>query len=346
MGVKKQNRILVFLNDPNKKHFLQICKEITVLLLLKKEIPKYYLKHFYKKEFKNYRNYLGTRHGNLIHNSKKLHKYEHTSLMANKLAFSLYCEKYLLNTPKLIGYNFRTSFFYNNTLEKINTKEDLSIFFIKAFNQSGLDELFIRPLSSLGGKGCFKLKKDDISLESEYNFVEVLKGSFLFTELINQHPEINAIHDKSINTIRLITYIDDNNNVHIIAGLMRFGIGDSVVDNAASGGFFIGINLKDGTLKEKGYRSMEYGGNEVREHPNSSFKLAGFKIPYFKEACELVIKAVQYIPNRFIGWDIALTPNGPILIEANENPDLHMTDVTYDGLLRNPHIKNLIDELD
>ena len=126
---------------------------------------------------------------------------------------------------------------------------------------------------------------------------------------------------------------------------MRFGIGDNVVDNASSGGFFVGIDLKDGSLREKGYYHMEYGGNEVKEHPDSLFKLGGFRIPFFQESCELVIKAVKHIPNRFIGWDIALTPNGPTLIEANENPNLHGIDVSYDGLLRNPYIKNLIDEL-
>jgi len=66
------------------------------------------------------------------------------------------------------------------------------------------------------------------------------------------------------------------------------------------------------------------------------------EIPFFQEACELARVATQRIPNGFIGWDIALTPTGPSVIEGNVNPDLFMSDVAYGGLLGNPHMLKVI----
>ena len=126
---------------------------------------------------------------------------------------------------------------------------------------------------------------------------------------------------------------------------MRFGVGNSPVDNASSGGFFVGINLNDGTLKSSGLFMLEYGGGKIHEHPNSGFKFEGFKIPYFKEACKEVVNAVKIIPDRFIGWDVAIAQNGPMIVEANWDPHIFLSDYAYGGLLKNQHIKNLIEEL-
>ena len=126
---------------------------------------------------------------------------------------------------------------------------------------------------------------------------------------------------------------------------MRFGIGKSYVDNASSGGILIGIDLDQGTLKEIGHLKMKFGGTEYRKHPDSNFVFAGFKIPYFNEVCELVIKGVQYLPDRYIGWDIAISHKGPVIIEANEYPNIFTSDTLYGGYLKHPLYKGIIDEV-
>ena len=68
-------------------------------------------------------------------------------------------------------------------------------------------------------------------------------------------------------------------------------------------------------------------------------------MPYFKEACEEVLKGIKIIPDRFIGWDVAITPNGPIIVEANTTPHLPSSDIAYGDLLQNQHIKKLLEEL-
>ena len=53
-------RIKIFIKDRNKKSTLLIIKEVFVLIKTKKEFPFYYFKYQYKKDVKNYLDYLST----------------------------------------------------------------------------------------------------------------------------------------------------------------------------------------------------------------------------------------------------------------------------------------------
>ncbi len=339
------SRIRVFIKDRNKKSFLKIIREIFILLITKKEIPFYYFKFLYRKDVKNYLDYLSTKEVVAIGSSQTLHKPEYKSLFNNKLIFALFCEKASINSPKLISHNFGSRFCFNNENEKITTKEALVLFFEKVFTSLDTEAIFFRPPSEYGGKGCFKITKEALISEINDRYETIINGRFVHTEIINQHEEINKIHSKSVNTIRIISLITSEGDIELICSFMRFGVGNSPVDNASSGGFFVGVNLDDGTLKPSGLYMLEYGGGDIYEHPDSGFKFEGFKIPYFEEACKEVINAVKVIPDRFIGWDIAITQNGPLIVEANWDPHIFLSDYAYGGLLKNEHIKKLVSDL-
>ena len=338
-------RIKIFIKDPNKKSFLKIIKEVFILVVTKKEIPFYYFKYLYRKDVKNYLDYFSIGEANAIGRSQLLHKPEYKSLLENKLFFALLSEKSPLNTPKLISYNLGNTFYYNNTVKQIYNKSDLVSFFEQVFTVNNLEGLFFRPPSEYGGKGVFKLTRTGLKNELDVRFDSLINGYYVHTKIIEQHKEINKIHDKSVNTLRIISLITSENHPEIISVFMRFGVGDSVIDNASSGGFFVGVNIDEGTLKDTGHYLSQYGGAKIKKHPDSGFIFEGFKVPYFKEACEEVLKGIMVIPNRFIGWDVAITPNGPIIVEANSSPHLQISNIVNGGLLKNPHIKKLLEEL-
>ena len=338
-------RIKIFIKDPNKKSFLKIIKEVFILVITKKEIPFYYFKYLYRKDVKNYLDYFSIGEANAIGSSQLLHKPEYKSLLENKLFFALLSEKSPLNTPKLISYNLGNTFYYNNTVKQIYNKSDLVSFFEQVFTVNNLEGLFFRPPSEYGGKGVFKLTRTGLKNELDVRFDSLINGYYVHTKIIEQHKEINKIHDKSVSTLRIISLITSENHPEIISVFMRFGVGDSVIDNASSGGFFVGVNIDEGTLKDTGHYLSQYGGAKIKKHPDSGFIFEGFKVPYFKEACEEVLKGIMVIPNRFIGWDVAITPNGPIIVEANSSPHLQISNIVNGGLLKNPHIKKLLEEL-
>ncbi|NNE76891.1 MAG: hypothetical protein HKN31_07435, partial [Pricia sp.] len=250
MHLKDPGRIKVFIKDPNKKNYLRIIKEVIVLWITKKELPMYYFKHLYKKEIKNYREYLGRAEIARIHKSKKLHKPEYTSILRNKLNFSLYCERNAIKTPRLISHNFGSTFFSSNISREISNLRELVNFYKNVFESNPVEAIFFRPLALNGGSGCFKLARDSFSQQLEKEYENLMDGDFTHTETIQQHHRINEMYSKSINTLRILTHFDKG-NVGIISSLMRVGVGGNIVDNASSGGLFVGIDQKSGTLKRK-----------------------------------------------------------------------------------------------
>ncbi|MCO4823021.1 MAG: hypothetical protein KC469_13200 [Flavobacteriaceae bacterium] len=337
-------RIKFFLKDPNKKSFIKMIKEVMTLMIIKKEIPFYYFKYLYRKDVENYLDYFSIGEANTIGRSPLMHKPEYKSLY-NKLFFALLCEKTPLNSPKLISYNLGNTFYHNNSIKQVYNKSELVSFFEQVFTENNIDGLFFRPPSDYGGKGCFKLTITSLTNELDAIFELLINGYYVHTKIIEQHKDINEIHDKSVNTLRIISLITSENCTEIISVFMRFGVGDGVIDNASSGGFFVGVNIDEGTLKDTGHYLSEYGAANIKKHPDSGFVFEGFKVPYFNEACEEILKGVKVIPDRFIGWDVAITPNGPIIVEANDLPHLQMSNIASGGLLKNPHIKKLLDEL-
>ncbi len=339
------NRIKVFFKDPNKKSFLKIIKEVTILAFTKKEIPFYYFKYLYRQNIDNYLDYLSLKEQRKLQNHKQLHHPEYVEILDNKLKFALFGKSNQLATPKMVGYNLKSNFFYGDAEHQISDLNQLGLSYKKLYDNHKVDHLFFRPLSGNGGKGCFKLSKSNLEEELKQKGDTILNSEYIYTKVVEQHQSINQIHDKCINTLRIVTLITFEGAIEIISAFMRFGVGKNAVDNASSGGFFVGINHDDGTLKSKGHFLPQYGGQEIYKHPDSGFKFEGFKIPFYKEACETVINGVKAIPNRFIGWDIAISNMGPVIIEANTKPHMQMSNIADGGMLKNKHIKNVMTEL-
>jgi hypothetical protein len=334
---------LVFLRDKKKKNYLQILREFLTLWRVKKEIPLYYFKHLYRKDVKNILEYLGTREAYKVKYSPKLHSPECISIMSNKLSFSVFCNQNELPIPRLVSYNFSSNFFIDGVHHKINSQDELKSYFKSIFENKNLDQLFLKPFSLYGGRGACIISKGTLESDLIKNGKTLLDNCLIHEELLVQHSEINKVNPYCINTLRIETFIDDFGEVNIMSAFMRFGVGESIVDNGHSGGIFVGINMAEGTLKELANEEAHFGNRVYLQHPNTGFHFKNFIVPHFKEACDLVLKATGYLPDRYIGWDIAITEDGPVIIEANERPDLFMSDVAYGGYLKNPKYKEVLE---
>lgn len=336
----------VFIKDPDKKAWLKLVKECIHFAYLKKEMPTdYFRKYLYRKDIVDYKHYLSLNQFNAIMTSSKMIFPEVSARLNDKLIFHDICKKQNLSTPEVISYNSNNRFVFNDLEAQINNSQELILFFEKVFDNSKITKLFIKPIEGMGGDGCFILKKERLK-EQIIDFGEsLLNSKYIHQEMITQHPSINKIHSKSVNTIRMDTYIDKNNKFHILSALMRFGAGDCITDNTHTGGFYISINSDSGKLQGVGRQDVVEGGSVCRNHPDSDYKLEGFQVPYFNEACELVLSAMKHFPNRIIGWDVAITDSGPTIVEGNHYPSLHVTDVAYGGYCKHPLIQDILKEI-
>lgn len=178
-------------------------------------------------------------------------------------------------------------------------------------------EVFIKlATDSGGGSGVHYMEPaESENLEQTfYNIIQSMNGDLVIQRALRQHPSIALLNPSSVNTLRLVSLLRDD-EVTIYSSILRMGSHGAKVDNSSSGGLSVGIN-DSGTLKEYAYYT---NGTRLTEHPSSGVVFKDYQIPSFSEAQSLVKKAHWYIPHfRLVSWDIAINQDGtPILIEAN-----------------------------
>lgn len=189
----------------------------------------------------------------------------------------------------------------------------------KQFCQSKT-KVFAKPADSCSGKGIYRLFDiDNDNLEQLYQY---FKENKLFIEdPIVQHYKMNLLNETSINTVRITTLLH-NDEVHIMYALLRIGRSGMSVDNVGSGGIYTVVS-DDGKIINPCWSDKTI--STYTKHPDSGFELIGFEIPYFKQALELCKKAAKVEKHiRYVGWDVAIGENGPMIVEGNPLPGYDM----------------------
>ena len=252
--------------------------------------------------------------------------YSYICLLRDKLLFTI------------VGKHFDMPVVSN--LAQIHCIEELNVLLKK------YDSLFLKPTDSMCGKGTLSVALVGGKYQINNNFCSyeelsqrvgqlLLQTPLIAQKLLKNHRDINCIYSKSINTLRIITvnpqYSDNPVDIVVLGTLLRIGVNDSVIDNWAKGGLVVGIKA-DGRLMKYGFYKPGYG-TKTEEHPNTKFKFEGFEIPYYEEA----ITRCKNFHSKFdkihsIGWDVAITDDGPLFIEANDNWELGFVQVCCGGI--------------
>ena len=181
--------------------------------------------------------------------------------------------------------------------------------------------IIVKPLNSNSGQGIYRMECLYVSMEDALSrFRKLLEeGSGIVEEVLTQRWELSEIHPASINTIRVYTLRDDAGTVHIICTLLRAGTGNSVVDNANAGGIVVPVDTATGRMNPT---AIDKKNNEYKVHPTTGYIFEGKTVPCWEDILRLCLDSAEMLPGlRYIGWDVALTPEGPVLIEGNHIPD-------------------------
>jgi hypothetical protein len=166
-------------------------------------------------------------------------------------------------------------------------------------------------------------------LNSDYLNRLKKKQDYIVQAGVIQDSEISGIYPGSVNTFRIIVE-NINGLARVVCAVMRIGRGLSEIDNASSGGIFIKIDIPSGRMCDF---ATSYNGERFNEHPNTHVKFQNFKISRWDEIKRFAIEAAGKMPFfTYLGWDIALTVNGPLVIEINSNPAHDIMEMSSNGL--------------
>ena len=332
----------IALSDPLRKPLLQFWAEIVAFWVVKKEIPFNYVHKFlYRKGITRPNDYLSD--GQKAKLRIRATRSVSVSKLDNKLEFWSFFNETGLRLPQYYGHTEGDSFHdAGGGIQKISGRQSLRYIASTILNQERTS-FFAKPIISYGGHGAFK-----VSAGSDYDALLEAIGEigYLFQESLVQHPALAAVYAPSLNTMRVITCISPSNGrIQIGSAYIRFGRGGNFVDNTTSGGIRAGVDLTSGVICTPGSEDIHLGGRLFEKHPDTGVRLIGFKIPFFNECMETAIEASRYLGYPLVGWDIAVSPTGPVLVEGNSRPNHHGSEIASGPYMRNPIMRSFIREL-
>ena len=229
-------------------------------------------------------------------------------LLRDKLLFYDYMRSHGLPVPDVFAY-IRNGKVFNLEhqeipFEALKTEKD---YFLK--DQGGECASFVKRIKDFE---ALKAQKDQIRT-----------GSFILQRKVIQSAEMNVLNPHAINTLRIVT-INKNGRCYVLTSLLRVGTAKTGnVDNWAAGGLAIGIQ-ETGYLKKYGFYKPAHGLKES-VHPDTGVVFTDFRVPQYEEACKLACRAHEAFFNvRAIGWDVAISQDGPVFIEGNDNFEISL----------------------
>ena len=254
----------------------------------------------------------------------KLNPVRYYSLARNKFLAHLVLESAGIPMPKLLGHY--------NPLADNSDKEIIDL--LVRLKRDGKLPCVIKATESSHGDGVYVVK-DIMSYNEETELVLInekkvsldsmlaRKDEFIIEEVIKQSKQFESFNKTSVNTVRFMTTLYPGGDAKIIAAFIKFGREGAFVDNAGSGGNLDAcVDVESGTIMN----SIEFEGfrkfKDVDVHPDSGTPLNGTVIEKWEDIkCQVINFQKKFPFIKAAGWDVAITDDGPVVIEVNDSWD-------------------------
>jgi hypothetical protein len=266
--------------------------------------------------------------------------YKYKTVLEDKIFTDQIFKSLQIPTPPNICYLIKNNM-YDNNYKKTEFKKIENI-----IKDMGIENIIMKPVYGGGGRGIniFKINnnnkhktKNGIFFDESFLKKKGSERDYILQAGIKQNKFLSKIYANSINTIRIITQ-NFFNNVNIIFCILRMGRDGREIDNFSQNGICVEINKNTGELcKHAASKQCEY----FFEHPNSKFIFENKKIPQWNKIKNLVKYWAQKLPKfTYLGWDIALSNNGPLVIEVNLGFGLDGIQILAGGMRNDFQIEN------
>ncbi len=221
---------------------------------------------------------------------------------------------------------------------------------LRRFLASDVYPLFGKPVDgyqSLGSIALWTAHVDAHELETVGgdrialdDFIEDLcnhyDGGYLFDRFLQPHPDAARLHGERLGTARILT-LSDGATVRIFRASWKIPCGANMADNFwRSGNLLAELDLATGAI----VRAVSGAGFDmavVSQHQDSGAILTGARIPLWAELQEVALEGarlMRHIP--MVGWDIAATVEGPVIVEMNETPDFFLNQFAHGAGILTP----------
>lgn len=145
----------------------------------------------------------------------------------------------------------------------------------------------------------------------------------IFESVVKQTAQFANFNASSVNTVRFMTALYPDGSARVLATFIKIGRAGKCVDNAGAGGNVdVCVDVETGEIKYAIQFDGWHNVKEIDNHPDSGNPLNGVVIENWEAIKAEVIKFQQAFPYcKAAGWDIAITDDGPVVIEVNDSWD-------------------------
>lgn len=149
-----------------------------------------------------------------------------------------------------------------------------------------------------------------------------LGRSILLQPRIPNHPAISEmIGSDSLCAARIITMRESDGTHAVVQAMLAIPYGESETSNFVPGSDNLGTPVDRDTGRLGPARSKDPATVTIEHmhHPETGVRIDGVVLPDWQEAVGLCLRAhAALIDLPFVGWDVAFTPTGPVLVEGNQ----------------------------
>ncbi|QIG50228.1 hypothetical protein G5V57_22380 [Nordella sp. HKS 07] len=196
-------------------------------------------------------------------------------------------------------------------------------------------DLFLKPRKENGGSGAERWAHADgryhrhghSSVLDAKQLTERLaklsqKQAYLVYECLANHPEIGDLSAGALCTFRLHTMLNEAGKVEHLFTMFRMSqFRRRVVET--QDGIAAAVDPVTGVLGPASNSSPI--ARWLDHHPVTGARITDRKVPFWPEALALALSTHAQLGSPInVGWDIAVTARGPIILEANKSPDVEI----------------------
>lgn len=254
--------------------------------------------------------------------------YDHRCLIDDKFLFGLFLTSLGYPTPRILAltHNDSISWIQSEQSCRFDTilEQELDVFIKNILGGCG-----IGVFHAIVRDGILRIDGEDCSLAKLKKMLS--DQIFILQDRVEQHEAMSKIYPHSVNTVRLVTVMKDQ-RPELFGAFIRAGANGLRRDNWAVGGVLGGVNAHTGEVSTH-WKFKPGFGTSLTRHPNTGFVFEGFHVPYYATAVRMAIELHTFLYGvHSVGWDVAISPDGPVFIEGNSQWSIEGFQTPHGGL--------------
>ena len=169
------------------------------------------------------------------------------------------------------------------------------------------------------------------------------KDGYIFQPRLIPHEAVRAICGERTATVRILTILEPQ-GPRIFRAAWKIPAGSNWADNFwRPGNLLASIRLDDGVVQHV-VSGSGLAMSEVDNHPDTKAPIVGTKVPLWEELCKAALAGAAAMPELgLLGWDIAATSTGPVIVEVNDTPDAIMPQIAARQGILDPYFEKFLE---